>query len=124
MEGGEDQVAGECGLDGDGGGFLVTHFPDHDAVGVLAEEGAQDAGEIQADAFVDGDLDDTIDVIFDGILGGEELGIDGIDAADGRIEGGGFAGAGGAGDDEDAVGFLDRLGDIMVDVIGQAEVFQ
>jgi hypothetical protein len=45
VEGGEHQVAGERGLDGDGGGFLVAHFPDHDAVRVLAEEGAQDAGK-------------------------------------------------------------------------------
>ncbi len=40
VECGEDEVAGKGGLDGDGGGFLVAHFPDHDAVWVLAEEGA------------------------------------------------------------------------------------
>ena len=117
-------MAGQCGLDGDGGRFLVAHFPDHDPVGVLAQEGTQDAREIQADAFVDGNLDDAVNVVLDGVLGGEELGVDRVDAAQGGVERGGLAGTGRAGDDEDAIGFLDRLGDVGVDGIGQAEVFE
>ncbi len=50
VQGGEDKVPGERGLDGDLRRLQIARFTDHDAVGVLAQEGAQDAGESQADA--------------------------------------------------------------------------
>jgi hypothetical protein len=115
------KVAGEGGLDGDLGGLEVAGFADHDAVWVLAEEGAQDAAEVEADAFVDGDLDDALDVVLDGVLGGEELRVDGVDLVEAGVKGGGLAGAGGACDDEDAVGLLDGVQDVLVDVLGHAE---
>ena len=39
----EHEVAGERRLDGDLRRFLVAHFPDHDAVRILAQKGAQRA---------------------------------------------------------------------------------
>ncbi len=38
VEGGEDEVAGEGGLNADACGFGVADFADHDDIGVLAEE--------------------------------------------------------------------------------------
>ncbi len=49
---GQDQVAGESGLDGDFGGFKVSNFTDQNDVGVLAKEGAQRGREVQADLFL------------------------------------------------------------------------
>ena len=74
VKGAQDQVAGEGGLDGDLGGLQVAHFPQHDDVGVLAEEGAQGVAEGHADGFVDGDLHDAFDVIFHRVFDGEEFG--------------------------------------------------
>ncbi len=42
---GEHQVAGLGRLDGDFGGLEVADFADHDHVRILAQEGAQGAGE-------------------------------------------------------------------------------
>jgi hypothetical protein len=39
-------VTGQRGLDGNGGGFLIAHLPDHDAVRILPEEGAENARKI------------------------------------------------------------------------------
>ncbi len=52
VQGGEHQVAGQRGLDGDLGGLVVADLADHDDVGVLAQEGAQRGGEGQADLLV------------------------------------------------------------------------
>ena len=41
VQGGEDQVAGQGGLDRDIGGFAVADFADHDHVRILAHDVAQ-----------------------------------------------------------------------------------
>ena len=48
VDGGEDEVAGEGGVDGDLRGFGVADFADEDLVGVVAEDGAEAAGEGEA----------------------------------------------------------------------------
>ncbi len=53
VDGGEDEVAGERGVDGDLRGFLVADFADEDLVGVVAEDGAQAAGKGEALFLVD-----------------------------------------------------------------------
>ena len=121
VEGAQDEVAGEGGLDGNLGGLQVAHFSDHDDVRVLAQKRAEGAAEGQADGFVDGHLHDAFDVIFDRVLGGEELGVNGVDPAQAGIEGGRLAAAGRAGDHDDAVGALDGLGDVIVEVLGEAQ---
>ncbi len=70
---GEDQVAGQRGLDGDVGGFQVADLADEDDVGVLPQEGTQAAGEGQTDVGVDLALDQAVEVVFDGVFGGEDL---------------------------------------------------
>ena len=46
---GEHKVAGESGLDGDFSGFKVSDFADQNDVGILAQEGSQGSGKVQAD---------------------------------------------------------------------------
>src|SRR6056297_3015124 len=48
MQRGEYKVTGLRRLDGDLGGFDVAYFPDHDDVGLLAQERAQRLGEREA----------------------------------------------------------------------------
>ena len=47
MKRAEDQMAGERRLDGDAGGFGITHFADHDDFGILAQQAAQPTREIK-----------------------------------------------------------------------------
>ena len=46
MEGGEYEVTGQGGLDGDLRGFEVTNLTDENDVWILAEEGAQGSGKV------------------------------------------------------------------------------
>ena len=90
MQGGEHEVTGERGLNGDLRGFHeIARFTDHDAVGILTEEGAQGAtfGEGEPDVFVDRHLDDPLDVVLHRVFRGEHLGIDGIDLVEGQRKG-------------------------------------
>ena len=114
----------ESSLNGDLSSLNVTHLPDHDPVWVLTQEGAKNAWEVEADRLMRRDLDDAIDVILDGVFCGEQLGIDGIDAAQRGIESGCFTRASRTRDDENAVGLLDGLADILINVRWQTEVFQ
>ena len=52
VNGGEDEVASQRGLNGDLGRFLVADFADHDFVRVVTQDGAQAAGEGEAFLFV------------------------------------------------------------------------
>ena len=57
-------VAGERGFDGDFRRLGVADFPDHDDVRVLPQNGAQRAGEGQADVFFRRHLVDAGDLEF------------------------------------------------------------
>ncbi len=124
VERAEDQVPGEGGADGDLGGFEVADFADHDHVGVLAEDVAQAHGEGQADVAADGDLVDALQFVFDRLLNGDDALGDGIDGTEKGVEGGGFAGAGRARDEENAVGLDDDLADVVFLFLGEAEFLQ
>src|SRR5208282_5825543 len=104
---GEDQVAGEGGVDGDLRGFLVADFADHDFVGVVTQDRTQPAGKREAFLFVYRNLGDAADLIFDGVFDGDDFIFVVLDFVDGGVERRRFAGAGGAGDEDHAVGFLD-----------------
>src|SRR5205809_4690393 len=51
-----------------------------------------------------GDLVDSGEVVFDGVLDGDDVAGGVVDLIQRRVEGGGFARSGGAGDEDDAVG--------------------
>src|SRR5947209_685086 len=48
MDGGEHEMAGQRRLHGDRGRLFITDLADHDLVGIVAEDGAQSAGEGQS----------------------------------------------------------------------------
>ena len=74
----KDEVAGEGAADGDLGGFQVAHFSDHDDIGIAAQDTAQAGGKSQVDLGFDGDLDDAVEFVFDGILDGDDPAFAGI----------------------------------------------
>ena len=102
-------MAGERGVDADARRFRVAHFADHDDVGIETQERAQGAREAQPDFAVDLDLVDALDLVFDGILNGDDLAPRIIENAQHRGERGGLAAASGAGHDDHAVRVLDLL---------------
>src|ERR1700733_4121104 len=107
VHGGENQVAGERGVDGDLRGFLVADFADHDLVRVVAQDGAQAAGEGEAFFFVHRNLGDAAHLIFDRVFNGDDFVFVVLDFVDGGVERGGFARTRGSSDEDHAVGFLD-----------------
>lgn len=121
VEGGENQVSCESGFDGDLGGFKVADLTDHDDVGVLAEEGAEGGGKVEADVFVLLDLVDAVEVEFDGIFGGGDVGIGFIEFGESGIEGGGFSRTGRARDKDHAVGSVDGFLEVFELGVKEAE---
>jgi dipeptidase E len=124
VDGGGDEVAGEAGLERDGGGLAVADLADEDDVGVLAEEGAEGAGDREARGGVDLGLADAGDAAFDGVLDGDDgaAAAAGEEVAEGGVEGGGLAAAGGAGEEDDAFGLVEGVREVGEDGGGEAEV--
>lgn len=104
VQGREHQVAGEGRLDGDAAGFQVADFTDHDHVRVLAHDGAQRAGEVEADGRFHLDLVDALKLVFHRVFHGDDLALGGIEPRQRGVQGGGLARAGGPGDEQDTVG--------------------
>jgi len=84
-------VAGERGAHRDVGGFGVADFADQDHVRVVAQDGAQHAGEGEADPAVDLDLADAAHLILDRIFHGDDLGAGLVEARQQRVERGGLS---------------------------------
>ena len=122
MQGAEHHVTGQCGVDGDFAGFLVTNFTDHDDVGRLAQHGSQRLGEGHADLVADLDLVDTAKFIFHRVLGRDDLDRRAVDGIKKGIKRRGFSGTGGTGDQEDAVGHADDALDKLL-VVGEKPQF-
>ena len=122
VQGGEYQVAGEGGIDGDAGRFEVTNFTNHDDVRRLTQDGPQGAGEGHSNVRFDVDLIDAGHDVFDRVLDGDDFPALVVDFGEAGVEGGGFTGSGGAGDKNDAVGHLDEAAEIFLVVAHEAEV--
>ena len=104
MHRGKHQVAGQRGLYGDLRGFGVADLAHHDLVRVMAQDGAQAAREGQPFLLVDRNLQYARQLVFNRILDGDDLVLPVVDLGNRRIQRRGFAPAGGAGDQEHAVG--------------------
>lgn len=105
MQGRKHQVTGERGLYGDLRRLQVAYLPDHDHIGILPQDRAQGGSEGQADVGMDLDLGDIGHLVFHGIFHADELAHAIIDFLQRAIERGGLARSGGAGHQDDAVGF-------------------
>ena len=117
-------MAGEGSLHGHFGGFQVADFANHDDVRVLPHERAQALGKAEVDGrlhlrLVEGRFDH-----FDGVFNGADVHFFGGHALEGGIQRGGFAAAGGAGDEDDAVGAGDERLPAGGVVAGKAQGFE
>ena len=122
MQGTQHQVAGERAFDGDLGGLAVADLAHHDHVGVVAEEVPHRRGEGEARRAVDLHLLDAVDAVLHRVLDGED-----VDALLGQrlqhgVERGGFAAAGGAADEEQAVVAGDQVVDALAVARAQADL--
>ena len=107
--------------DGDLGGLAVSNFADGDDVRVLAQDGAQAAGEGHADLFVDLHLVDAVDVVLHRVLQCDQVHVAGVHVADHRVHGGGLTGTGGTDDQDHAVLDLHQAQVLLQIVPGQAD---
>ena len=119
VDGGHHEVAGFCGGEGDADGFEVAQLAEDDDVGGLPQDGAQGGmpgGGIGADfALFDDGFFVAVDEL-DGVFDGDDVGGAGlVDVFDDGGEGGGFSGAGGAGDEDQAVWRYRRRDDLLGD---------
>src|ERR1044072_8076206 len=73
VDGRKDQVAGERRLDSNLRRLVVADFADHDLVRVVAQDGAQTAGERQTLLLVDGNLRDAVELVLDRVFDGNDL---------------------------------------------------
>src|SRR5258708_6363549 len=104
VDGGENEVAGECGLDGDLGGFLIADFANHDLVRVMSQDGAQAARKGETLFLVHRNLRDAAQLILDRIFDGDDFVLVGLDLVDSRVERGGLSGTRGTRHQDHAVG--------------------
>ena len=111
VHGREHQVAGERRLHGNLGGFGVADFADHDLVGVVPQNGAQAQRKGQALAFIDRDLQHAGHLVFHRVFNGDDLAGPVVDLGDGGVQRGGFAAAGGAGNEQHAVRLAGQAAD-------------
>ena len=109
MQGREHQVPGQARLHRDLRSLQVADLADHDHVRVLAQNGAQRARERQLDSRIHLGLADAIEVVFDRVLDGDDVGALGVELADRGVERGRLSGAGRAGDEDDSMRLFDEL---------------
>ncbi len=107
VQGGEHQVTGKTGLDGDLHRFQVTDLTDHHHVRVLTQDGPQPPGEGHVDLGIDLGLADAVQIVFDRVFHGEDVAAAVVQPHQRRVQSGGLARAGRAGDQYYAVGAAD-----------------
>ena len=86
MQRGKDKVTGKRCFDADAGGFRVTHFANHDDVGVGAQEGFHHRREIEASLFVDLHLTQAFLGDFNRVFSGPDFGFRAIQVAQYRMQ--------------------------------------
>ena len=100
---GENQMAGERRLHGDLRRFLVANFADENHVRVVAQNRTQSARKRQPGLFVDLDLVDALELVFHRVFNRDDFADGIVDFVERGVKRGGFAAAGRAGDEDDAV---------------------
>ena len=124
MDGGQDEVPGQGGLDGDVGRLAVANLADHDDIRILAKDRPKAGGEGEPDLGVDLGLADSVDGIFDRILDREDVAAAIVEPLQPSIKARRLAGAGRAGDENDSVRLRQRLAEQAVDRLAHAEPVQ
>ena len=106
VDGGENQMPGQGGSDGNLCSLRISNFSHHDDIGRLTEEGSQGPGKGETNFFIHLNLIDPFHVVLDGILYSEDVDIRGIETGEGRIEGSGLSTSRGSCHQEDSVGIF------------------
>src|SRR6478609_11273291 len=105
VDGGENQVTGKGGVDGNLRGFLVADFAHHDFVRIVTQDGTQAPGKRESLFLVHGNLGDAMDLVFHRVLNGDDLVFVRLNLIQCRVERGGLTAARGACNQHHAVGF-------------------
>ena len=121
MEGRENKVAGKRHFYGDVRGFLVADLADKHDIGVLPQNRTQRIGEGEAYFAVCLDLRYAFDMKFHRVFDRYHVPGHVFYLLERGIERGGFPAAGGAGDDDHAVGLGDLRREHLEVVLGEAE---
>ena len=108
VDGGDDKVAGERGFEGSGGGDGIASFANDDDIGVLAQKVSDGVCEAHASGFVDLDLCDAIDGVFDGVFDGDDVDFVFAAVKEGAVDSGGFSRACGSSHEDHALGLLEH----------------
>ena len=111
MKGAEHLVTRQRGANGDFSGFVVTDFPDHHHIGILAKDGAKSVGKIEITAGSNRYLRHAMEFIFHRVFDGEDLQFLGVNTLKNGVERGGFTTAGGTRGEEQTVGFSHEPGE-------------
>ena len=87
----EDQVARQRSLNRNLSGFKVANLTNQDDVRILSKEGPQQLGERQFLIRIDLALNETINVVFNGILSRQNFGLRVIEFIEAGVQRGGLA---------------------------------
>ena len=104
VQGAKHQVAGQRRLHCYLRRLAVAYLTHHHPVRVVAQYGAQAAGKGQALLLIDRHLHHAGQLVLHRVFDGDDLVAPGVDLGNGGVQRGGFAAAGGAGDQQHAVG--------------------
>ncbi len=122
VEGAEDQVTCQRRADGDFGRLEIAHFPDHDHIGIAAQNAAQGGGEVEIDFRLDRDLHDAGELVLDRILDRDDAPFHGVEHGEKGVERGALAATGGPGEQDDSIGQREQVADFLLRFRHQAEV--
>jgi len=103
-------MAGLGGADGNFGGLEITNLTHKHHVRVVAQDRTQPGGKGQADLFANLDLNGAFELVFDGVLEGDDLAAFIVGLRQRGVQGGCLAAAGGAGQQHHTLRQLRQLG--------------
>ena len=109
VKGAEDQMAGQGRLDGNFRCLRISNLADEDHIRVLPDNGSQGIGKGEPDGRLDLNLVDPSELIFYGILDGDDLLLRGVDLFESTVKGGGLSASCGTGDENDPMRSLDQV---------------
>ena len=117
----QHEVARQCRLHGDAGGFGIADFADHHHIGILPQDGAQAGGKAEADLGVHLRLAEAIHGIFHRVFHGQDIAAAIVEQFQPGIECRRLAAARGAGHQHQAVGFGEAGAERPFGAFGHAE---
>ena len=124
MQCAEHQVSSEAGLNGDLRRFKIADFTHQNDVGILTQETSQQLGEGEFLIVIHLTLNQSGNVIFNGILGGEDFCAGVIQFVQCGVERGGFTAAGWTRDNHNSIWPVNETADFFKVVLAQANFIQ